>query len=80
MEDSTSVNTSGRPSKEQVLALRMKHFSNSQSVSYLNSGPLMIVKVNTFTCFKMMLGKGFLAFGRSLDATHVWLIVLTLLI
>jgi hypothetical protein len=44
MEDSIPVNTSG-PSKEEVLALRMKHFSKSQSVSYLNSGPLMIVKV-----------------------------------
>jgi ethanolamine-phosphate phospho-lyase len=43
VEDSTLVNTSG-PSKEEVLALRMKHFSKSQSVSYLNSGPLMIVK------------------------------------
>jgi hypothetical protein len=44
MEDPIPVNTSG-PSKEEVLALRMKHFSKSQSVSYLNSGPLMIVKV-----------------------------------
>jgi hypothetical protein len=44
IEGSTPGNAIGL-SKEEVLALRMKHFSKSQSVSYLNSGPLMIVKV-----------------------------------
>ena len=31
-------------SKEQVLALRTKHMSSSQSVSYLNTSPLMIME------------------------------------
>jgi len=31
-------------SKDEVLALRQKHFSSSLSVSYANTGPLMIVK------------------------------------
>lgn len=33
--------------KEEVLALRTKHCSKSVSLSYANSGPLMIVKVST---------------------------------
>ena len=37
--------------KEQVQNLRDKHFSSSLSVSYANSGPLMIISV----CYRKLL-------------------------
>lgn len=47
---SAGKTTSGRknvPSKAQVLALRQRYFSKSLSVSYANSGALMILEVSS---------------------------------
>jgi hypothetical protein len=45
-EQSRSKNESSKLEKDQVLQLRQKHFMESVSVSYSNSGGLMIVGVS----------------------------------
>jgi hypothetical protein len=46
-ENGGRLDSSQSLTKEEVLALRTKRCSKSVSLSYANSGPLMIVKVST---------------------------------
>ena len=58
------------PTKEHVLALRKKHFSKSVSVSYDNTGPLMIVRVSHFHVWALLRSKSFSNF-RLLERAKV---------